>query len=128
LVIAGLSSPVLADAVLPIGGAFGNEIGCNFFMTGQIENDEVLLVTPDTFTTYASGCYFESLRSKEDRVYELDASCTSEGEEGSTDETIVVTDRGPNGVFVELEGVAEWGPLFMCPGTEELFKGPGTQI
>jgi hypothetical protein len=128
LVIAGLSSPALADAVLPIGGAFGNEVGCNFFMSGQIENDEVVLVTPDTFTTYASGCYFEALRSELDHVYKLAASCTSEGEEGSTDETIVVTDRGPDGVFVELEGVAEWGPLFTCPGTEELFTGPGTQI
>jgi hypothetical protein len=126
--LATISGPVLADAVLPIGGAFGTEAGCDFFMTGQAMDDDWQLITPDTFTTQSTGCYFETLVSKRDGAYELEASCRAEGERGSFHDRVSVVDRGRDGVFVALESVGEWGPLHRCPGTEDLFGTSGIEV
>ena len=49
-VMSPVATPALADAVLPIGGVFGNASGCTFFMTGRGAGDDLMLLTPDTFT------------------------------------------------------------------------------
>ena len=82
--LAALATPVLANAVLPLEGIFGNASGCDYFMTGELGSDDLLLLTPDTFTTYGTGCYFESLTASTDYSYTISALCTAEGEEGST--------------------------------------------
>lgn len=124
-----LAGPALAEAVLPIHGAFGNEAGCTFFMTGDMTDDSLAVITPDTFTSFATGCYFETLVSREaGEVFELNAACHSEGEDGSFAERLRVVDRGRDGVFVALGKLGDWGPLFRCPGTEGLFETPGVPV
>lgn len=128
LAISMLAGPALAEAVLPIGGAFGNAAGCDFFMTGEMEDDGLAVITPDTFTTFASGCVFEMLVSSNNNAFKLDAACHSGGEQQGVTDRLSVVDRGRDGVFVALETVGDWGPLFRCPGTENLFDAPGTQV
>jgi hypothetical protein len=128
LAIATFASPVLADAVLPIGGAFGNEAGCAFYATGNFGDDEMIVVTPYTLTSYATACYFESLVARRvDGRFEIAASCSAEGEDESFD-GLVTVQRRPEGVFAAIANVGEWGPLFLCPGTEALFKPLGTPV
>jgi hypothetical protein len=122
-----LTTPTLANAVLPIDGIFGNPSGCAYFMTGNLEGDEAVVLTPDTFTTYASGCYFIELLDGLGDVFTIAATCTAEGETSSSHETVRIFDNGPEGIVVELIGVGEFGPIFPCPGTDVLFER-GVQI
>ena len=117
-----LATPALANAVLPLEGIFGNASGCDYFMTGERQSDDLLVLTPDTLTTYGTGCYFESLTARTDYSYTISALCTAEGEEGSSHETVKVFDMAENGLMVELVGVGMFGPIFPCPGTATLFQ------
>ena len=128
MAISMLAGPALAEAVLPIGGAFGNEAGCGFFMTGEMDDDGLAVITPDTFTSFATGCVFETIVSNSKGAFELDAACQSEGEQDGFTDRLSVVDRGRDGVFVALETVGDWGPLFRCPGTEGLFEAPGVAV
>jgi hypothetical protein len=123
-----LATPVLADAVLPIGGAFGNEAGCALFETGDAIDDTVVVLTPDTFQTHAMGCSFETLVSGKPGDYEIAATCANEGEDGSTKHKVAVRGSMSAGYTVVIEGGPEWGPLFTCPGTESLFEPLGLPI
>jgi hypothetical protein len=123
-----LPTSTLADAVLPIAGIFGNGNGCHFFMTGDVLGDDLLVLTPDTFSSFATACYFEALIADHGNAYEIAASCSNEGEEGSSKSSIVVSDRGARGMFVAFEGLEEFGPMLPCPGTESLFPERGTLI
>ncbi len=126
ILITGLSGPALAGAVLPIGGIFGNEAGCHFFMSGDVLNEDFLVLTPDTVTSRATACYFVELIPHRADVHALSASCSG-GIGGGGDE-VLVSDHGERGIFVTLPGRAEQGPLFPCPGTEGLFRTPGVQV
>jgi hypothetical protein len=108
--------------VLPLEGIFGNASGCDYFMTGELNSDDLLLLTPDTLTTYGTGCYFESLTASTHYSYTINALCTAEGEEGSSRETVTVFDRAEDGLMVDLVDVGLFGPIFPCPGTETLFQ------
>src|SRR5688572_29691877 len=121
------AGPAFANAVLPLQGIFGNPSGCAFFLTGERSSDDVVVLTPDTFTTFGSGCYFEQLIEGGENGFTIAASCTAEGEERSTDETVVVIDQGEAGVLVELVGLDLFGPLYPCPGTADLFRR-GVQV
>ena len=120
-----LSGPAVAEALLPIGGAFGDEAGCEFFMTGQAESGAFAVLTPDTFTTDSIACYFESLVSEEGDDIVLEAAC------GQEKNRITVSGSAAEGyaVFVLHADVATgWERLRRCPGTEELFEPLGLPI
>lgn len=98
-------------------------------MSGAIISDDLLLLTPDTFSSYATACYFEGLAADHgDGSYDITASCSHEGEEGSTKDRIHVVDRGAAGLFIRFEGLEDWGPMQPCPGTETLFPGKGIPV
>jgi hypothetical protein len=122
-----LSSPALAKAVLPIDGIFGTEDGCAFFMTGNPTGTDIVVLTPDTFTARGRGCYFEELLDSIGDVFSITATCHADLEEGSTREIVRVFDNSPQGLTVELVGLGEYGPLFLCPGTDILFQR-GVQV
>jgi hypothetical protein len=130
-VLLSIVSPALAEGLLPIGGAFGNEAGCLLFETGQAVDDTVVILTPDTFQTYGTGCSFETLVSGKPGAYDLSASCASEGDEGEGQFKDKVAVRGSKsaGYTVTIgDGGPEWGPLFTCPGTENLFEPLGLPV
>lgn len=115
------ATPALA-AVLPIEGIFGTEDGCAFFMSGDENGNDIVVLTPDTFTARGRGCYFEELIDSIGDDIAITATCHADMELGSTTEIVRVIDNAPNGITVELIGLGEYGPLFPCPGTEGLFR------
>jgi hypothetical protein len=120
------ATPALG-AVLPIEGIFGTEEGCEFFMSGDRDADNIVVLTPDTFTARGRGCFFEELIDSIGDDIAISATCHADMELGSTTEIVRVIDNAPNGITVELIGLGEYGPLFPCPGTEGLLRR-GVQI
>jgi hypothetical protein len=121
-----LASPALAQ-VLPIGGAYGNEEGCNAYLTGDFSAERYAVLTPYTFASDAIGCYFAELLSREPGRFTVAASCEGEGERVSQDVLAVVEGSDAGGYRVTI-GNAGWDQLVECAGTEQLFTRPGTQI
>ena len=121
------AAPAVASAVLPIDGIYGTEDGCAFFMSGNGDGDNIVVLTPDTFTARGRGCYFEKLIDSIGDDIAISATCHADMELGSTTEIVRVIDNAPNGLTVELIGLGEYGPLFPCPGTEGLLRR-GVQI
>jgi hypothetical protein len=126
LIFALITAPTFA-AVLPIDGIFGTEEGCAFFMSGDRRAENIVVLTPDTFTARGRGCYFEELIDSIGDDIAIEATCHADMELGSTTEIVRVIDNAPYGIIVELIGLGEYGPLFPCPGTEGLFR-PGVQV
>ena len=111
LVFAGPASA----GVLPIIGVYGNGAGCVAYATGNVDGDDYVYLTPDSFSSYGSGCDFDTLVSSVDGVLTASGICSAEGEEGTTTDTIVVTGSSMQGYVVDLEGLDPIGPLTLCP-------------
>ena len=112
-----LATPALAG-VLPFDGAFGNVDGCHLYMTGDFRSDDVFLLTPDTFTSYGTGCDFEELLSSNEVVFSIKAACSSEGEAGTESDLVTVINHGAEGYGIRFDGLDEWGPYAACPVTK----------
>ena len=123
----GLSAaPALASAVLPIGGAVGNEAGCRLYMTGDRAAEELAVLTPHTFMTHDQGCTFRQVARIETRHLAVEASCARLGEKGEA-RAIGIQGSGAEG-YVVTSADGRWGPLLPCPGTEHLFEPPGIPV
>ncbi|MGV8831438.1 MAG: hypothetical protein ACOH2N_05635 [Devosia sp.] len=101
-------------AVLPIIGVYGNAAGCQTYYSGNFDNDEFQFLTPDTFSSYGSGCDFAELVSASDDTLVVSGLCFGEGEEGSQTGTVTITGSADTGLYVELEGLDKLGPLSLC--------------
>jgi hypothetical protein len=110
-------------AVLPIAGAFGNEPGCHFFMSGEAL-DEMMVLTGDTVSVTGGGCDFVRLLGQEGEVFTVEAICAGQGQAGSSFDKVVVTRLSDAEMMVQVEGAAEWGPLRKCAGSEDALS-PG---
>lgn len=108
------AGPTVAS-VLPIIGVYGNAAGCAVYATGNVEGDAGVYLTPDSFSSYGSGCDFEKLVSSVNGTVTLSGVCSAEGEPGATKDTVAVTGNGVDGYFVTLEGLDPIGPLTLCP-------------
>ena len=121
-----LAGPALADTVLPIGAAFGNEAGCAMYMSGDRSPPDLAVLTPHTFTTHNIGCYFETLISNRDGKLEVAALCATP--EDRREKATVVVEGNRSAGYTVTKGADSWGPLTLCPGMEELFTLPGVQV
>jgi len=120
------ASPALADGLLPIGGAFGNAIGCAFFMSGEIIGEDLVVLTPDNFTAQTATCHFEALTASDEAQFTLAASCR---EMGSVGPQQLVVHEAADGYTVTITGEdMQWGPLIACPGSDEVFQPFGRQV
>ena len=72
------------------------------------------MLTADGFETYGSGCQFVQQLTTAPGTQSLGATCSAEGEAGTTIETVVVTNKGEDGFFVTIPGLEEMGPLQSC--------------
>ncbi|MEO5805855.1 hypothetical protein [Devosia sp.] len=108
------AGPASAE-VLPIIGVYGNAAGCVAYASGNIDSDDFVFLTPDSFSSYGSGCDFDTLVSAVDGVFTLGGVCSAEGEEGTTMDSVVVSGSSIDGYFVKLEGLDTIGPLKLCP-------------
>ena len=120
-----VASPALAQ-VLPIGGAFGDEEGCNAYLTGDFSAERYAVLTPYTFSADVVGCYFEELVSREPGRFTVAASCEGKGEGVSQDVVAVIEGSDAEGYRVTINN-AGWDALVGCAGTDALFGPPGVQ-
>lgn len=102
-------------AVLPIIGVYGNAHGCNTYATSNVDGDDGVYLTPDTFSSYGSGCDFNTLVSAVDGVFTVSGVCSAEGEPDTTTDTVVVTGNSVDGYVVTLEDVGSTVPMHLCP-------------
>ncbi|QPC95190.1 hypothetical protein GA829_17275 [Mesorhizobium sp. INR15] len=103
-----------ASAASVLAGAWGNEAGCAGIKAGSQDSDAYILLTAEGIETYGSGCRFAQRLTSVPGAQSLDATCSAEGEAGTTAETVVVTNRGADGFFVTIPGLEEMGPLQSC--------------
>jgi len=104
--------PATAAGVL--AGSWGNDVGCAGVKAGYQDSDAYILLTAEGIETYGGGCRFEQQLTSAPGTQSLDATCSAEGEAGTTIETIVVTNKGGDGFFVTIPGLEELGPLQSC--------------
>jgi hypothetical protein len=115
LIVTFLATPALAAGVLPFSGAFGNAGGCHFFNTGDVPGDDFAVLTPDTFSSYGTGCDFDALLSLDKGVATVSAICQSEGEAGAEKSTVEIIDHGTDGYSIRFDAEDEFGPYLACP-------------
>jgi hypothetical protein len=113
LVLAAVAGgPATAAGVL--AGSWGNDVGCAGVKAGYQDSDAYILLTAEGIETYGSGCRFDQQLTSALGTQSLDATCSAEGEAGTTIETILVTNKGADGFFVTIPGLEELGPLQSC--------------
>jgi hypothetical protein len=112
------TSPALAAGSIPLDWAFGNAAGCNFFLNGQADIAEMVVLTGDTFTAFRTGCDFGELVAEAGETFTIAAVCSSLGKPIPGEEVVVV--RGADGTYeVTIENFGHWSGLTRCPGREE---------
>jgi hypothetical protein len=112
VVVTMAAGPATAAGVL--AGSWGNDVGCAGVKAGYQDSDAYIVLTAEGIETYGSGCRFEQQLTSARGAQSLDATCSAEGEAGTTIETIVVTNKGEDGFFVTIPGLEEMGPLQSC--------------
>jgi len=103
-----------ANAAERLVGSWGNDSGCVFAKAGFQGRDDYIVLTAEGIETYGSGCRFAQQLTWVPGTQSLDATCSAEGEAGTTAETIVVNNKGEGGFFVTIPGLEEMGPLLPC--------------
>ena len=103
-----------AEAASVLVGSWGNDAGCVVAKAGYQDRDDYIVLTAEGIETYGSGCRFAQQLTSAPGTQSLDATCSAEGEAGTTAETVVVTNKGEGGFFVTIPGLEEMGPLQPC--------------
>ncbi len=103
-----------AHAASVLLGSWGNDAGCVFAKAGYQDRDDYIVLTAEGIETYGSGCRFAQQLTSAPGTQSLEATCSAEGEAGTTAETVVVTNKGEGGFFVTIPGLEEMGPLQPC--------------
>lgn len=103
-----------ATAAGGLAGSWGNDVGCAGMKAGYQDSDAYILLTAEGIETYGSGCRFEQQLTSAPGTQSLRSTCSAEGEAGTTIETVVVTNKGADGVLVTIPGLEEMGPLQSC--------------
>lgn len=112
LVVASIvAAPAAADV---LAGSYGNDVGCAGVRAGYQDSDEYVVLTADGIETYGSGCRFAQQLVTTPGTQSLSSTCFAEGEEGTTTETVKVTNKGADGFFVTIPWLEEIGPLKSC--------------
>jgi hypothetical protein len=107
-----VTGPAAAAGVLV--GSYGNDVGCTGLRAGFQDSDAYIVLTAEGIETYGSGCRFALQLTSALGKQSLSSTCSAEGEEGTTVETVEVTNKGADGFFVMIPGLEELGPLQSC--------------
>lgn len=71
---------VAIAGVLDITGKYGNEAGCRYAATQDYTDDTLLLISPDEYMTYTTGCEFLQALKAKDGSSVMTMLCSHEGE------------------------------------------------
>jgi hypothetical protein len=107
-----------ADAAeLDIAGNYGNEAGCRFAATKDMSSEDLLLLTPETVSTYATLCEFVQAVPARSGALIVTALCGHEGEiEESIDMLrIQKADEGEDAYRIFGQDGTLWGQVSRCP-------------
>jgi hypothetical protein len=75
-------APGIAVAgVLDIPGNYGNAAGCRYLATHDYGDDTMLVLTPDEYMSFATGCEFLQALAAKDGSWVLSVLCSHEGED-----------------------------------------------
>jgi hypothetical protein len=103
--------------VLDIQGNYGNPAGCKFAASNDIDSDDLLLLTPDEVSTYATGCRFVQAVPAGDKTTVVTVICGHEGEDTQTVELMRI-EKDADGVdaytIFSADG-GSWGRAPRCP-------------
>jgi len=110
LILVTLTTPAMAEGVLPFDGIFGNPAGCHLYQTGEKLNAGYQLLTPDTYSSATIGCDFDSLVSNDRIVFTVEAVCSPGGAR-----QVTVSELGDNSMTIRLDADTFAGPLPPCP-------------
>lgn len=97
---------------------WGNEAGCRYARTGDIEGDEHLLLTTERLESYGTGCTWVEVLTAKGGEQVATGSCGYEGEASlGVERFIIVRDAADFGLIRVLAANGEvWGEgLRKCP-------------
>lgn len=105
-----------AAGTIDLNGNYGNAAGCSYAATNLASSDDLLLLTPKGVSTYATECEFVAQSVSADGTRMVRATCTYEGETGTTARTIRI-EKAPDQVDAYLildEDGTMWGKVGQC--------------
>jgi hypothetical protein len=117
MVFAAVALPAVAADTLPIAGAYGNAEGCKFHKDGTLDNDTLLLLTPDWVQSYGTGCDILQALPGKDGAFLISGICGFEGEETLAARMMVITrvPEDPAALRIRDENGTVWGEVKPCP-------------
>jgi hypothetical protein len=116
--------PVLLSAAMPasaqsldIPGTYGNADGCKFAKGGTAENDQFLVLRPDSLQSYGSACDFVQVLTAKDGTKVVTGLCESEGEDGVGVYMFAIrkSQKDPAALAVYDNEGGLWGEVEPCP-------------
>jgi hypothetical protein len=106
-----------ASQSLDIPGPYGNADGCKFAKSGHMDSDDVLLLRPDGFVTYGTGCEFVEVLAAKDGSKVVTGLCQNEGEEGFGTHSFVIrkSQKDPAALTIYNDDGSVYGVASPCP-------------
>jgi hypothetical protein len=118
LIVLSLSAAMPATAQsLDIAGPYGNADGCKYAKEGHMESDDVLLLKPDGFETYGTGCEFVEVLTAKDGSKVVTGLCQFEGEDGFGTQSFVIrkSQKDPAALTIYANNGEVFGEASPCP-------------
>ncbi|MBX3576770.1 MAG: hypothetical protein KF723_06145 [Rhizobiaceae bacterium] len=78
--VLALAPSVALAGVLDIPATYGNAAGCAFAKDGSFDDDTLLMLSPDEYSAYATGCEFLQALKAKDGSFVITMLCSHEGE------------------------------------------------
>ncbi|MEQ1950328.1 hypothetical protein [Mesorhizobium sp. CN2-181] len=117
MALAAVALPAVAADTLPITGAYGNAEGCKLHRGDTIDNDTLLLLTPDWVQSYGTGCDILQALPGKDGAFLISGICGFEGEDTLAPGMMVITKvpDDPTALRIRGEDGTVWGDVKPCP-------------
>ena len=114
LALAGLSAATAA-AEPTIAGNYGNPVGCRLAATGDVDSDDLLLLTPRDVGTYATSCSFLQLLPAGELDLVATVICGHEGDDTITLGMVRLRkEEGRDAFTIFDDDGASWGTAERC--------------
>lgn len=115
LLLGGLSG--VAAQTLAIDGDWGNEAGCRYIKTGDVDGDDHLVLTADRVESYGTGCTWVEVLTAKGGEQVGTGLCGYEGESSLGVKRFIVLRDGADAGLVRIlsKNGEPWGEVRKCP-------------